>query len=255
MAYGTNAPFGLKPLNSTAQTERLSTYYIPASADGATTYNANIFTGDLVVFNKTNASAGSGMNMIQVYVTNPDANGAGSSTADPVLGVFAGCKYTNAQGTRVESGYWPASTQVMPGSKIEALVYDDPNTIFEVQVSTYTNVLNDACFGLVTNNACNFTAGENFGVGIGGGGANLVPNNPAAGSTITKQSAMYLATKFTSNDPDHKLATLPLKVKSYSHNSQNQIYDADGKVKPFLNLQVVINNHVFKAGTLGVVRT
>ena len=63
MAYGTNAPFGLRPLSSISGgnwTEKTNAYFIAASADGATTYGTNIFTGDPVIWNPAIANQGGG---------------------------------------------------------------------------------------------------------------------------------------------------------------------------------------------------
>jgi hypothetical protein len=46
------------------------------------------------------------------------------------LGVFAGVKYTLGSGEIKYSSYWPAGTVA---TNIEALVYDDPYIIFEIQ--------------------------------------------------------------------------------------------------------------------------
>ena len=72
MAYGTNAPFGLRPvssINGGAWTEKLNTYHIYASPDGQTTYGSNIFCGDPVVWNPTLTQGGT----IAVYQPNRTA--------------------------------------------------------------------------------------------------------------------------------------------------------------------------------------
>lgn len=100
--------FGLKPLRHLFGGEvRLNSYTI---ADG---YNTTIYNGDLV------STTGTGRNISLAGV------------ADTVRGVFHGCNYVNAQGEPVFSPYWPASTDVI--GTVEALVYDDPNILFEVQ--------------------------------------------------------------------------------------------------------------------------
>lgn len=249
MAYGTNAPFGLRPLSSInggSWTEKTNQYYISATANGVTTYGTNIFTGDPVVWNPAVANQGGGT--IARYGFNTDGNVG--TNAVSVLGVFMGCEYTLPTGVLVKSAYWPASTAVYAGTKIKAYVIDDPDAVFDIQVSTWTNVLNDARFpyGLM---------GQNFGFGLGGGGANLIPNNPADGSALTGQSAAYLAKAFTANDPLHTVATLPLKVIGYTNNPTNLAnpisYTADATTAPFLNVMVTLNNHTYRAGSLGVV--
>lgn len=251
MAYGVNAPFGLRPLSSInggSWTEKTNKYYIAASADGATTYNVNIFSGDPVIWNRVAALAGgNGGGTIARYVFNNDQANADNTRS--VLGVFAGCQYTTNTGLFVESRYWPAATAVKAGSKITAFILDDPTTIFDVQVSTRTNVLNDARFTYAN-------LGGNFGVSIAAGGGNLIPQNPADGNPATGQSAVYLAKVFGANN-DNTVVTLPLKAIDYTQNPINLAnpisYVADATTAPFLNVMVTINNHVYRAGTVGTV--
>lgn len=272
MAYGVNAPFGLRPISSInggSWTEKTNEYYISASADGATTYASNIFTGDPVVFNPAVADAGT----ISVYLPNfTDAAPSTFSTL-PILGVFQGCEYTDATGKLVQSPYWPASTRVQAGTKIKAFVLDDPNTVFDIQISTskdananafvsrpYLPVTNDTeanvgSFG--SNFALNIGGGTNFDtIQIDGKAANYA-NNPTSGNTRTGQSAFYLdASTSTALNNDHDYvkttATLPLKAIGYTLDPENT---ADSRLTlettPFLNVRVMINNHYYKAGTVG----
>ena len=93
MAYGVNAPFGLRPISSInggSWTEKVNEYFISASTDGATTYASNIFTGDPVIFNPVAANQGGGT--IARYGFNTDGN-AGTNAAS-VVGVFVGCRYS-----------------------------------------------------------------------------------------------------------------------------------------------------------------
>jgi hypothetical protein len=252
MSYGVNAPFGLRPVSSITGgnwTEKVNEYYISASADGTATYATSIFTGDPVIWNPVIANQGGGT--IARYGFNTDYN-AGTNTVS-VLGVFMGCEYfsTNtATNNLIKSAYWPASTQVVAGTKIKAYVIDDPNVVYDIQVSTWNNTLNEARFpyGLM---------GQNFGFGLGGGGANLVPQNPATGSIITGQSAVYLTTAFSANNPVRSTSTLPLKAIGYTPDPKNLAnpisYTADATTAPFLNVRVQINNHTYRAGSLGVV--
>jgi len=77
----------------------------------ASAYAVSLFTGDTVTM------TGTGKNI---------AVATGGTTVDN-LGVFAGCRYVNAQGKQIFSQYWPASTVA---TDIVAFVYDDPNIIF-----------------------------------------------------------------------------------------------------------------------------
>ena len=92
MAYGQNAPFGLRPscgINGGTWTEKTNEYEIYASADGTATYATSIFTGDPVVFG-TSAGAtptvDGGVGTIARY--NPGFLGQVNSTfsAVPILG-------------------------------------------------------------------------------------------------------------------------------------------------------------------------
>jgi hypothetical protein len=254
MAYGINAPFGLKPLcsiNGGAWTEKYNTYRISATADGTATYATNIFTGDPVIWNT--AAGGDpayGAGTIARYTPNIEQaadDGAVNSNATPVLGVFMGCEYTLATGELVKSAYWPGNVVVMAGSKIKALVIDDPNVLFEIQASSSQNILNNARFSPDLT-------GQNFGFGLGGGGNTLVPNNPGDGVTRTGQSAFYL--DIIQGNSDHTAAYLPLKAIGYAQNPQNlsnTISYTANTTSPFLNIVVMINNHVYKAGTAGIV--
>lgn len=84
----------------------------------ASGYATDLFTGDPVL-QTTDGS------LIRAIGTE------GTASSQPV-GVFAGCKYTNAQGAIVYSPYWPASTVA---TNIEAYVYDDPRIVFEIQAN------------------------------------------------------------------------------------------------------------------------
>ena len=280
MAYGVNAPFGLRPISSInggSWTEKTNEYFIHASTDGTTTYASSIFTGDPVVFNPALANVGT----ISVYL--PDFTDAAPSTFSdlPILGVFQGCEYTDATGKLVQSPYWPASTIVQAGTKIKAFVLDDPNTIFDIQISTSKDANLNAFVSRpylpVTNstpaNVGSF--GSNFALNIGGGtnfntitknGGAFDPktnpylgykNNPASGDARTGQSAFYLdasTSNVLNNDHDYvkTTETLPLKAIGYTLDPKNT---ANSKLTlettPFLNVRVMINNHYYKAGTVG----
>lgn len=256
MAYGVNAPFGLRPLSSISGgswTEKVNEYYIYASANGQATYGTSIFTGDPVIWN---TAAGTTISAIPTIARYPIDNATVVNEISPVLGVFAGCEYfstVNGTNNLIKSPYWPASTQVVGGTLIKAFVIDDPDVVWDIQVSTATNVANDARFGGTTNQAATLAyMGQNFAFGLAGGGAELGPNNnPAVGSNTTGQSAIYLNMVGTAAT-NRVAATLPLKALGYTQNPNNYIYEDDGTTaRQFLNVRVVINNHVYRVGNLG----
>lgn len=107
----TSAPNGFRPTrHMSGGAIRLSEYSI------ATGYGTNIFLNDPVEM------TGTGTNIQLAAATNVDN-----------IGMFAGCRYVNAAGEQKFSNYWPASTTA---TDIVALVYDDPDIIFECQIDT-----------------------------------------------------------------------------------------------------------------------
>jgi hypothetical protein len=258
-----------------------------------TGYATSLFSGDPVVFNTANGGANYVNTSGTIALYNPTyADNAPSTFAHaPILGVFMGCEYlTPNLGTNnlIKSPYWPGGAQVQAGSFIKAWVLDDPYAIFDIQISTHIAAAANAFQGIIPalpiqnpagNNAQALLAGNfgsNFALNVGGGGGfgtitnggtNLgYRDNPATGSTITGQSAYYLDVTTPTgadltHDYDKTLATLPLKVIGYSLNpnntARNNPEDALGAATlrntPFLNVQVMINNHVFKAGTFGTI--
>ena len=113
----TSAPFGFRASFHNSGQIRPKAYTV------ASTYAANIFSGDPVKL----ASTG----VIQLGTS----DGTRSGTVDGVklLGVFAGCQYNDASGKPTISPFWPTGTTA---TDIIAWVYDDPETLFDVQ---YTN--------------------------------------------------------------------------------------------------------------------
>jgi hypothetical protein len=112
MAYGTNAPFGLKPFrraDGTPWNDAMSNPYTIASG-----YGTAIGYGDPVT---TLADGTIGIGV------------AGAACR----GIFMGCKYYNSLGEYVFSRNWVASTTVKTGTTVEALVCDDPNIVMTVQ--------------------------------------------------------------------------------------------------------------------------
>jgi len=278
MAYGLNAPFGLRPhssINGGAWTERITEYPIYASADGTTTYAQSLFMNDPVVFTTNRLKAGS----IELYY--PNFNNANPSTFStvPLLGTFRGCRYTDVNRNVVSSPIWPGATLVYPGTTITALIADDPNIVYEIQISTSRDAAANAFVAnpyFPTAYNANLTRnghiGSNFALNIAGGTnfttvtnaytaatGKTYNNNPATGNVSTGLSGFYLDASTTTaadnvgtNDYVKTIATLPLKVKGYSLNPAN--IAATGltfATTPFLNVLVTINNHVFGHNSAG----
>jgi len=132
-----------------------------------------------------------------------------------ILGVFNGCTYTDpSTGKQKWSNYYPASTNA---SDIVAFVIDAPDTVFEVQA--------DAAFP-VADLFGNFDIVDNSPVGDTTSGISNLELDVTTGATT---------------------ATLPLKAIDISQDPLN-----DDVATANTNVLVVINNHLFSAGTAGL---
>ena len=168
MAYPTvDAPYGLKPVNLIGGQVFAGSTRLMEIASG---YATSIFYGDLV-------------KRISDGTIEKDA---GTTTATPV-GVFLGVSFTNQSTGQVQQQqYYPASQAIASGSKIFAVVADDPDTLFQVV----------SCSGTTT---------------VAGMGISAIGNNIAliqnAGSTVTGNSKVAIdeGTQTTTN-------TLPIRI-------------------------------------------
>lgn len=188
-----DAAFGLKPsskLGSNVNSEGTTEYSIASGASG------NIFSGDPVKM----------MNTGTILVA-----GAG----DQLLGVFRGCRYTNASGEVIYSPYWPNGTV---SSDAVAFVVDDPNALFEVQSAATGSVVQT----VVGNNA------------------DIVY---AAGSTSDGQSAVEISGTTAATSAQ-------LRIVGFSGDPENNTLGT-GSQSANVNMIVKINEH-FYAQTTGV---
>jgi hypothetical protein len=136
MAYPlVDAPYGLKPINLIGgQVFAGSTRNYPIQYGYAT----NIFYGDIV-----NIIRGS-------IVDNTDTT---DSTGTGIVGVFLGCSYTNPTTKQKQfAQYWPAGTAA---GDCQAIVCDDPDTVFKVVMCSATTVIASASTAML---------GQNFGL-------------------------------------------------------------------------------------------
>lgn len=194
MTMGTNGALGLNPysMHGGAPYSGATNRYLINPAPYAT----SIFTGDPV-----SMSAG--------YVVIGTAGSA-------IIGVFQGCKYTNALGVQVFSPYWPASTAILSGSTITALVIDDPNVIYSIQ-ETNASAVAGTPLAQATGPGFNF----NF--------------LYTAGSTVTGLSAVSLNNASSGTTANLKVIALDPTINNV--------------VGAFANWLVRINNDVFAGGT------
>jgi hypothetical protein len=167
MAYPTvSAPYGLKPVNLIGGQVFAGSTRMMEIASG---YATNIFYGDLV----------------QRISDGTITKDTGTTTATP-CGVFLGVSFTNSSTGQVQQQqFYPASQSIKSGTKIFAVVADDPDTLFQVAVVSGTTVITGVGISAIGNNST------------------LVQN---AGSATTGNSAVAIlaATAVT--------ATLPIRI-------------------------------------------
>jgi len=188
-----DAAFGLKSvgqLGSNVNSEGVTEYSIASGASG------NIFSGDPVKM----ASTGT------ILV---------AAAGDQLLGVFRGCKYTNASGEVIYSSYWPSGTV---SSDAVAFVVDDPNALFEVQSAATGSVVQT----VVGNNA------------------DIVYTS---GSTVDGQSGVEISGTTAATSAQ-------LRIVGISGDPENNTLGT-GSQSANVNLIVKINEH-FYAQTTGV---
>jgi len=168
MAYPTvSAPYGLKPVNLIGGQVFAGATRQMEIASG---YATSIFYGDLV----------------KRITSGTIELDAGTATATP-CGVFLGVSFTNGSTGQVQfQQFYPASQAIKSGSKIFAVVADDPDTLFQVVSCSATTTV--------------------AGMGIAAIGSNiaLIQN---AGSTVSGNSQVAIdeGTQTTTN-------TLPIRI-------------------------------------------
>ena len=167
MAYPTvSAPYGLKPVNLIGGQVFAGATRQMEIASG---YATSIFYGDLV-------------KRVSDGTIEKDT---GTTTATP-CGVFLGVSFTNSSTGQIQQQqFYPASTSIKSGTKIFAVVADDPDTLFQVAVVSGTTVITGVGITAIGNNAT------------------LVQN---AGSTTTGDSKVALL------DSTATTNTLPIRI-------------------------------------------
>jgi len=186
----TDAAFGAKPVRHlTGGTIRANEWKI--LGDG--TSSSNIFTGDFVKLGATG------------YI---DVAAAGNR----LLGVFAGCSFTNSSGEQVFSKYYPASTTTQNSSDITAFVYDDPNIVYAIQSS------GSADFADIGNNADHVAGTGSTTTGHSKFEINGTTGTGTAGLTIL---GLY-------NSPKNAYGTNGVLEATIYEHELNEHIDADG---------------------------
>jgi hypothetical protein len=168
------------------------------------TYAANIFSGDPVKLTDNGV----------VELGTSDGTRSGTAGGVLLLGIFAGCQYLDASGKPTISPFWPSGTT---GTEIVAWVYDDPETLFDVQ---YDNPSVGTTVQTAVGEQCDWTIAS------------------PGGSTRTGLSNTYLtAIQSTSGQ---------FQITGFAYNINDSLTDA------YVQVTVRINEHQYKAAVNSV---
>jgi hypothetical protein len=170
----------------------------------ASTYAANIFSGDPVKLTDNGV----------VQLGTSDGTRSGTVDGISLLGIFAGCQYNDASGKPTISPFWPSGAT---GTEIVAWVYDDPETLFDVQ---YTNPSSGTTVQTAVGEECDWTVAS------------------PGGSTQTGLSTTLLtAIQATSGQ---------FQITGFAYNINDSLTDA------YVQVTVRINEHHYKAAVNSV---
>ena len=110
----TSAPYGFRPSFHNSGQMRPKAYVITSA------YAVSIFSGDPVKLTSDGV----------IQLGTSDGTRSGTTDGVTLLGILAGVEYLDATGKPTISPFWPGGTT---GTNITAWVYDDPETLFDVQ--------------------------------------------------------------------------------------------------------------------------
>lgn len=191
----TSAPYGFRPSFHNSGQMRPKAYTITS------TYAASIFSGDPVKLTSDGV----------VQLGTSDGTRSGTTDGVKLLGIFAGVQYLDSTGKPTIAPFWTGGTT---GTQIVAWVYDDPETIYDVQ---YANP---------------GTAGTDSVQTAVGGEADWRVASPG-GSTSTGISSTYLtALQSTSGQ---------FQITGFAYNINDSLTDA------YVDVTVRLNEAAYKA--------
>jgi len=194
----TSAPFGFRASYHNSGQMRPKAYVI------ASAYAANIFSGDPVKLTDNGV----------VQLGTSDGTRSGTTDGVSLLGIFAGVQYLDAGGKPTISPFWPSGTS---GTEITAWVYDDPETLFDVQ---YNNPSAGTTVQTAVGEECDWTVAS------------------PGGSTQTGLSNTYLtAIQATSGQ---------FQITGFGYEINDSLTDA------YVVVTVRINEHHYKAAVNSV---
>jgi hypothetical protein len=194
----TSAPFGFRPSFHNSGQMRPKAYTITS------TYGANIFSGDPVKLTDNGV----------IELGTSDGTRSGTAGGVLLLGIFAGCQYLDASGKPTISPFWPSGTT---GTEIVAWVYDDPETLFDVQ---YNNPSPGTTVQTAVGEECDWTIAS------------------PGGSTQTGLSNTYLTVIQSTSGQ--------FQITGFAYNINDSLTDA------YVQVTVRINEHQYKASVNSV---
>jgi hypothetical protein len=168
-----SAPFGFRPSYHNSGQMRPKAYVI------ASTYAANIFAGDPVKLTDNGV----------IQLGTSDGTRSGTTDGITLLGIFAGCQYNDASGKPTISPFWPSGAT---GTEIVAWVYDDPETLYDVQ---YTNPSAGTTVQTAVGEECDWTVASP-------GGSTQTGLSTTQLSAIQSTSGQFQITGFAYNIND-----------------------------------------------------
>lgn len=194
----TSAPFGFRASFHNSGQMRPKAYVITSA------YAANIFSGDPVKLTDNGV----------IQLGTSDGTRSGTTDGISLLGIFAGVQYLDATGKPSISPFWPSGTT---GTEITAWVYDDPETLFDVQ---YNNPSAGTTVQTAVGEECDWTVAS------------------PGGSTQTGLSNTYLtAIQATSGQ---------FQITGFGYEINDSLTDA------YVVVTVRINEHHYKAAVNSV---
>lgn len=194
----TSAPFGFRPSFHNSGQMRPKAYVI------ASGYGVNIFSGDPVKLTDNGV----------VQLGTSDGTRSGTVAGINLLGIFAGVQYRDSNSRPVVSNYWPASTT---GTEIQCYVYDDPETLFDVQ---YNNPSAGTTVQTAVGEECDWVVAS------------------PGGSTQTGLSSAYLGVIESGSGQ--------FQITGFGYGPDNELTDA------YVVATVRINEHHYKAAVNSV---
>ena len=193
-----SAPYGFRPSFHNSGQMRPKAYTITSA------YAANIFSGDPVKLTSSGV----------IQLGTSDGTRSGTTDGISLLGIFAGCQYLDASGKPTISPFWPTGTT---GTEIVAWVYDDPETLFDVQ---FTNASAGTSVQTAVGEECDWTVAS------------------PGGSTRTGLSTTQLtAAQSTSGQ---------FQITGFAYDINDSLTDA------YVQVTVRINEHQYKAAVNAV---